>query len=280
MGLFSMNYNRPGPGVSKDEPEKNAFIKFWELYFRKFFNLVKLNLMFAVPVIICFFLVFFARIPLQQSILSIFTSYIWVLVFPFLAGLTYVCRNYAREEHAFLFSDFVDAIKENWKAFLLNGVISITLYLLLSVAITYYQAQAASNPIFYIPLVFSAVVSCLFIWAEFYIPVMIITFDLKLRQIYKNALIFSILGIWRNLILTVIGVAFWLVTEFLGYNWPLIYLIGFIFVALFFLFSFTGFLVNFTVYPVIKRYMISSGEKQEEPAKNREDEADFKDSLY
>ena len=34
---------------------------------------------------------------------------------PFTAGMSYVTRNWARDEHAFIWSDFRDAVKENWK---------------------------------------------------------------------------------------------------------------------------------------------------------------------
>ena len=46
----------------------------------------------------------------------------------------------------------------------------------------------------YVPLIICFLLSFLFICAQFYIPTMIITFDLGLRQIYKNAFIFAILG--------------------------------------------------------------------------------------
>ena len=34
---------------------------------------------------------------------------------PFNAGVTYVLRNWARDEHSFVLSDFKDALKANWK---------------------------------------------------------------------------------------------------------------------------------------------------------------------
>ena len=60
----------------------------------------------------------------------------------------------------------------------------------------------------YVPLIICFLLSFLFICAQFYIPTMIITFDLGLRQIYKNAFIFAILGLWRNLMLLAIFIVF------------------------------------------------------------------------
>ena len=48
---------------------------------------------------------------------------------PFTAGLAYVTRNWSRDEHAFIFSDFMDAVKANWKQGLLTSVITGVLWL-------------------------------------------------------------------------------------------------------------------------------------------------------
>ncbi|WP_417077036.1 YesL family protein, partial [Hominenteromicrobium sp.] len=54
-----------------------------------------------------------------------------ILLSPFTCGLAYVTRNFAREEHAFVWSDFWDAVKNNWKPALLNGVIVYLAYVIL-----------------------------------------------------------------------------------------------------------------------------------------------------
>jgi len=41
------NYNKPGPGVPKDEPPKPRIVVFFQIYFDKFWDLMKLNLMFS-----------------------------------------------------------------------------------------------------------------------------------------------------------------------------------------------------------------------------------------
>lgn len=284
LGLFRRNYDKPGPGVSKDEPQKGAFLRFWEIYFRKFFSLSKVNMLFAIPTILCLVLISFIQSVIPSGNFSFLINYLLVLIFPFLGGLTYVCRNYAREEHAFIFSDFVDAVKANWKQFLGNGFISITLYTLLYIAINYYQTQLSNSWFFYIPFALCVILAILAIFAEFYIPVMIITFDLKLKQIYKNAFIFAIMGLWRNLlILFVIGVV-WFISEFISY-WIVIHLLVSFIVSFFFLFGFFGFFINFAVYPLIDQFMIKPAEKKKaSPSVKEEDDPDdeptFRDSLY
>lgn len=41
------NYDKPGKGVGKDEPQKHAFFYFFELYFRKFWKIIEANLLFS-----------------------------------------------------------------------------------------------------------------------------------------------------------------------------------------------------------------------------------------
>lgn len=52
MALFSnKRYYKPGKGVEKDAPEKNAFFKFFELYGRKFWRFLEVNLIFLVVIL-------------------------------------------------------------------------------------------------------------------------------------------------------------------------------------------------------------------------------------
>ena len=290
MGLFSINYNKPGPGVSKDAPVKKPFFRFWEVYFRKFFDLIKLNMLFAIPTAVTIVLVFafgFFISGINQSLS--FLSYLpFVLLSPFVAGLTFVCRNYAREEHAFILSDFWDAVKNNWKQFLVNGLICYVFYMLMSVAISFYSTQVQQNSLLYVPLVVCLVLAFLFICAQFYIPVMIITFDLSLSKIYKNALIFAIIGLWRNLMLIAIIGVFILAAVIFFLVLPPLAIMVLLVLLIFWAFGLFGFLINFAVHPLRVKYIIKPYEKEQEDKKNalgetseeEEDEPDFQDSLY
>lgn len=49
MALFSnKRYYKPGKGVEKDAPEKNAFFKFFELYGRKFWRFIEVNFIYLI----------------------------------------------------------------------------------------------------------------------------------------------------------------------------------------------------------------------------------------
>lgn len=246
-----MHYDRPGPGISKDAPPQKAVPRFFSILGRKFFDLMKLNLLFCIPVaLIFFFTLLVAKItPYTYLIFSPL-----ILLFPFFAGLTIVTRNYAKEEHAFILSDFVDAVKENWKKFLADGVICYALGVLFSISIPYYISMSAHGVMYLIAAAVCCSCFLLFVFSQYYVPVMIVTFDLGLGQILKNSLIFSILGIWRNLLVTFV-IAVFAFAIYCSQIMPLTITIAVIFAVLL-MFSLISFLINFTVYPLVKKMMI------------------------
>lgn len=274
MGFFGFgNYDKPGPGVSKDEPPKAAPIRFFEIFFRKFSKLVQANLIFILPtIVVCILMIaiYMAPTHFAVNISGMFEIDGWatfivplplILLSPFLAGLTFITRNFAREEHAFVWSDFWDAVKGNWKYFLLNGLICYGVFTLLSFAFLYYYSMAVSNWIFYIPLWLCVVVAVVFLFAQYYLPIMFITFDLKFTHAYKNALIFTAAGFGRNILVTIILGAM----LFALLNIPLlnITLLVYVLLLVFIIFAFISFLISFAVYPVIDRYMIQAAKRME-----------------
>lgn len=258
VGLFSMNYNRPGPGIPKNAPPQKAVPRFFSILGRKFFDLVKLNLLFCVPAAAAAALMYGLGTLTKLKFLVLLPV---VALSPFVAGLTFVTRNYAREEHAFILSDFKDAVRENWKPFLINGAVCYLLFTVLSYSIPFYWQNSAGNPLFLVAASVCIAVSALLVFSQYYVPVMIVTFRLNLRQIYKNALIFSILGLGRNLLVTALlaVLAFLL---FLSSAVPLLLVLAALF-TVFLLFAYCSFLINFAVYPLINKTMIQPYQKQQ-----------------
>lgn len=280
LGLFG-NYNKPGPGVNKDEPPKAAPIRFFQIFLRKFGKLVQANLIFMLPTAVVAALMvalymfpthIFLNVPSDGGSLTLdaWAMYVTplplILLFPFMAGLTFISRNFAREEHAFVWSDFWDAVKNNWKYFLLNGVILYAAYFILSFSMIYYYNGAYEQKLYYVPFWLCIVITLILLFAQYYLPVIFITFDLKFGHAFKNALIFTMAGLWRNLLLTIIlGALVLLIIGVIPIMPLTVMLLIFLFVFIFF--SFCSFLINFTIYPVIDRYMIKPYERQLEEAK-------------
>lgn len=303
MPLFRIyNYDKPGKGVSKDEPQKSPLANFFSIFGGRLTKLMQLNLLFMVPFIVILALslvLFFLPITRYDLIFvkgsvtyqfSLWNFYVvplpMILLSPFFAGLTYVTRNFARREHAFIYMDSKEAVAKNWKQFLANGVVTYLLYVLLSFADIYYFASMNESWVYGIPFAVCVMATLIFVFASYYVPVMMLMFDLKLGQIYKNALIFSILGIVRNLIITGVTVVFLFVGwKCLTYNLLTVLLLLLFIVLL--AFSFFSFLVNYCVYPIIEKYLIIPyyGEhKDDQPSdfkfkyeRNEEDEEENND---
>ena len=111
-----------------------------------------------------------------------------------------------------------------------------------------------------------------YIIMHFYMYLLLITFDLKGFKILKNALIFTVLGIKRNImailgivLLAVIHVALVVLLLPLGVAIPLV-------LPLVYIFSLIGFITTYAAFPVIDKYMIqpylASHPKHEEGAED------------
>ncbi len=223
MGFFNQ-YQKEGKGVSKDEKTPRPIL-FFQIYFRKFWNLILVNLLY---VLFC--------LPI-------------VTIGPATAGMTKILRNYAREEHAFPWGDFIETFKKNFKqAFLFSCIEFLAFaFLILDLLMVFNLTNQIMMTLSLAAILLSLTV-CLFM--HYYVYNMMITFKLTLKQLLKNAFIFCWAGFLRNFLLTVfIAGSTFLLMKFLN---P----IGMLFVLAFLYFSFNGLLINFTVNPLIKKYMI------------------------
>jgi len=273
FGLF--NYNKPGPGVPKDAPPKSPFIVFFEILSRKFWNFIKINLMFVLfnlPALIAGLYVALAFFPyilpniegdpelvlsdlmLKFVLVIILTAIPMVTVGPAQAGFTYIMRNYARQEHAFIWWDFKDTAIKNMKQSLIVSTINffVTFLMLFSV-----RAYLAIKPAGIITIAGSGLILAMFIifaCMNLYIYPMMITFQLSIKDIYKNAFIFAIIKFVPNIGILLLS-AFIILFTF-GMIIPFSPIPG-LFIYLLFTMSFIGFLTNFYAYPKLQKYMIS-----------------------
>ncbi len=234
FGLFDLT--KPGPGVSKNAPKKKRFFQFWELYFRKFFKLIIADLLYAL-----------VSLPLVTHGLA-------------QAGLTFVTRNYSREKHVFLPSDFFDTIKKNWKQALITGILELIIGACLIFDIVYaWDWLNAGDSLEIMPLLFLAVSFFLFLifsYARYYLYLQMITFKLSLKQIWKNSLLLAVAGFKENLIISLVLVAIYVLAFVLLYFffW---YVLGPLLILYVLLFpAFRSFLIQFTIFPLIKRTII------------------------
>ncbi len=115
-------------------------------------------------------------------------------------GTAYIFRNIAKGEPVFVWGDFWYAIKRNWKQALPFGMLDLGIIGLLLNNIQKMFFSTGQNTLFTSTMLWSNVVILLiYFFMRYYIYVQMVTFKLSIFKILKNSLIFSLLGIKRNL---------------------------------------------------------------------------------
>ena len=111
---------------------------------------------------------------------------------PFTAGISFVTRNWARDEHAFLWSDYRDAVKENWKQGLATSVITGFVPLVMYVCWVFYGQMAQNSTLYVIPQVFTVVLGVVWLMSLMYTYPMMVTYRLRYRDLLRNSLLLTI----------------------------------------------------------------------------------------
>lgn len=112
---------------------------------------------------------------------------------PVQAGMAYVTRNWSRDEHAFIWADFKDAVKENWKQGLGVSVITSLVPLVLYVGYQFYGQQAAKTSVlFMIPQMLMVVLSILWMLGVTFMYPMMVSYKVTFGQLIKNSIIIAV----------------------------------------------------------------------------------------
>ena len=111
---------------------------------------------------------------------------------PFQAGMAYVTRNWARDEHAFVWSDFKDALIGNWKQSLVISFITGLVPLIVYVGYQFYGDMGQQNLLFVVPQMLTAMLGLVWTLALVYFYPMMVTYKLNLRTLLRNAFLLSI----------------------------------------------------------------------------------------
>ena len=111
---------------------------------------------------------------------------------PWTAGVAWVTRNWARDEHAFIWSDMKDAMKENWKQALGLSAITSVVPFLAWLCYQFYGRLAAENWIMSIPQTFAIMVACVWFLAITYAYPMLVTYKMSFGTLIKNSLLLAV----------------------------------------------------------------------------------------
>ena len=217
MGLFDrLYYGKAGKrDYSEMDMPKNRVSLFFMVLKDHIFDLVKVNLLqlvFWIPFILWTYLNLFALQSIDaeamltaeggaQELMGTVAGYgmMWLLGLipclaitgPSSAGAAYVMRNWARDQHACLFSDFKDAFKSNWKQALGVSLITAVVPVIAYTAVSYYGGMAGSNALMFLPMI--VVLSAVLIYVIM-LPLlypMMVGYELSFKNLLRNAFLMS-----------------------------------------------------------------------------------------
>lgn len=236
-GFFErMYYGNPNRPDLKYENLREKPIKlFFTVLQVRFWNLIKLNLLYSIFWLPAFIWTYIQLQVTAQTGEPINIFYFLVLIpcllfaGPATAGVTYVLRNWARDDHAWVFSDFKDAWKMNWKESLIVMFINGLALMIFYVNLTFYRTMAAQNMVFLMLYYFMLMMGLIYAMMNIYIFPMLVTYKLKVRQIFKNALLFTLAKLPHTFVVFVLMVALFIASVwyifpvfFVGLTFPML----------------------------------------------------------
>lgn len=250
-GFLFPNYEKAGPGISKDAPKKKTFLLFFETYFRNFWKFAPASFFYSL-----------LSLPIISNGIGA-------------VGITNVTRNTALDKHSFGLSDFWDTVKANLKQSIFAGIINVIAFaLLIFDFFIFYNFK--NDTITKIGFGVCAFLLLTFIIMSYYIWTFMITFNLTLKQIYVNSFKFVFINFKNNLICLLVNILYYAI------NFAFVYFIpqSFYFIVgielLVYVFAYPSFkflLIQFCTFPAIKKYAIEPYYKEhpEEDIQKRKD---------
>jgi uncharacterized membrane protein YesL len=170
------------------------------------------------------------------------------LIGPATVGLTKVVRDMTLEKPIFLFSDFVDAMKENFLHSALYGVIfSLITTLIIFSGLTYLE-MLGKGLLYYALLGLVVAATLLFSFMNCYIYLQMVTVRLTFVGLITNSFRFAVLGFKRNCFTILFcGIISFLCIWYFPYSLLFVVPVGF---------STINMITNFNSYPCVKKYII------------------------
>jgi uncharacterized membrane protein YesL len=204
-----------------------------------------------------------------------------VIVGPVHAGIVYILRNYSREEHAFVWMDFKEHARNNMKQSFATSGISLLFTVLFVVNYAFYNSNLVMGSNILRVFLQTVIVILFIIWCmmQLYLYPMMITFDLKIKQLLRNCLMFAILRLPLNLLILLASFIILFVIPgillFLGYG---ISVLGAFLWYAFFAIGFNLFMTTFFGYRALDKHMIqrikAAESLNEEDAEEEAEEAE------
>lgn len=234
MGFFRYDPEKPGPGIEKDTPRKKGPARFFEVLFRDFGNLVRINLLYVlcilpalVALLASIFFLLTGNIPLFLGI-GLLGLALAIPLGPAKTAMVSLITKMLRDEPGFFWHDFKKAFSSNFRAAILPGLVYALVVGALCIAVVYTLGVGGAD---FIAVVVYLVATLLFAMAAPYYFVQAAYLDLKPGAILKNSFLLALAHAPRSiagalfytglLVIQVLFFPFSLVfTLFIGYSIP------------------------------------------------------------
>lgn len=190
-----------------------------------------------------------------SKVSRVLMSSVFVLIITFglsTIGMVYNMRNVCTGEHVDTWSDYFYSIKRNFKQGIVIGVIDSLLICMLVYDVLAYRTEANNEFIFLVFYYATIVFAVVYYIMRFYLYLQLVTCEMKIGKMIKNAFLLTILGFKRNFAGLIGAIVF-----LLAFLYAYILLPQFsILLLCMFAFSFLTYIGVYCAYPVIKRYVI------------------------
>lgn len=287
-GFFNrMMYGRSDrPDLLVEDMAQNKFQLFFEILGIKIWELIKLNLLlivFLIPLLAWSYINYqalsvmietseaaafgFSGVEFDNLKMTYLLGLIPCLVIagPALAGINFIIRNYTQERHAWLWSDFVEQMKANAKqAILYMLILGVVLYFG-DRMVSIYSAME-SNVITVIMKTALMIFLSFFFMSSLYIFPMMVTYDMKLRHLIRNSLMFTLARLHFSVLFWVLvllpGALLLLLSVFWSYG-----IIGLLIYYLIFGFTFGIYIINSYTNATFAKYMNKGNDDDKDDGK-------------
>ncbi len=223
-----LNYSKAGKGVKKDDLDKSGVGLYFDIFGRRIWKFITLNLMYlvvSIPAILIAFLIssylltyllhFIQQnvpgavdvIQKTKDVVPVLVAISAIVLFQFFgsgpatASMSYILRKYVKDTHVWIFSDFFEQIKKNFKQGIIVYLINTLAYIALIVAYIFYSLML-KGPIGEVLAFVIIVVSVFFIMMQMYIYQLMAGFNFKVKDLYKNSLLLTMIKLPFNILIT------------------------------------------------------------------------------
>ena len=273
------NYTKPGKGISKEDLNKSGVSLYFDIFFRRIWKMMTLNLMYlltSIPAIVISFLLSTYFLMSAASLAGVdvvknssslgILSFLFAIVFfqitgsgPASVAKNYVLRKYVNDTHSWVVSDFFENIKRNFKQGIAVYIIDTLMLSGLLLAYIFYSLvlKNSMGSALSVVIIISAAV---FVMIQMYVYQLVASVELKVKHIYKNALAFAIIKLPWNIVVLFMTLFLIYLMYYLAFTIPAICAV-FIITLYYVLLSFTQI---FMTNNIMNKYVIEPGKKIKE----------------